>query len=330
MYQLIANGLAFSRRTRDVHGPHAARLATFGLAAVMVVLSVFAIWGSLSSYRAGNAAKRFSELSGAFEQARFAVATEESLERKYRLEPGAEVRDRHRAAGASLLGALERARLLGEPADAALIRDVLAMHVEYLLAIDHMFAAIDAGDTAAANEIDAAEVDPQFDAMEARVVAAADARHAVSVQHLDDLADVQTSVLAATPFVFALGLGLVGLFELILRVQRRRADEAITHEAVAARRGEKRFRALVQNASDVVLICSRAGTITYQSPAAETVWGYAAEGMVGRSLWGRCIPTTGRRSRSFCSNCKPRREPPGAASCACMTPATPGATWRSS
>src|SRR5450432_4259720 len=128
----------------------------------MVVLSIFAILGSLSIYRAGNAAKRFSELSAAFEQARFAVATEESLERKYRLEPGQEVRDRHRAAGASLLFALERARVLGEPVDGTLIRDVLAMHVEYMYAIDHMFAAIDAGDTTVANEIDAAEVDPRF------------------------------------------------------------------------------------------------------------------------------------------------------------------------
>jgi PAS domain S-box-containing protein len=256
----------------------------------MVVLSVFAIWGSLSTYRAGNAAKQFSELSDALDQAHFAVATEESLERKYRLEPSPEVRAGHRAAAAALMIALERARVLGQPADGALIRDVLAMHAEYLLAIEHMFAAIDTGDTVAANEIDGAEVDSRFDAMEARVVAGADAHHAVSVQRLNDLADAQASALVATPFVFALGMGLVGLFELILRAHRRRADEAIKHEATAARRSENRFRALVQNASDVVLICARAGTITYQSPTAETAWGYAADGMVGGTLLAAVHP----------------------------------------
>ena len=283
----------------------------------MVVLAVFAVWGSLSTYQAGNAAKQFSELSDAFEQARFAVATEESLERKYRLEPSAKVRERHREAAAALSAALDRARRLGEAADGVLIGEVLAMHAEYLRAIEHMFAAIDAADTAAANQIDEAEVDPRFDAMEARVVAAADAHHVAAVRRLDDLADVQTSVLLATPLVFALGMGLVGLFELILRAQRRRAEEAITSEARAARRSERRFRALVQNASDVVLICGGAGTITYQSPTAETAWGYAADGMVGRSLAEPVHPDDRPRSASCWSNCRPHRGQRGLPSCGC-------------
>jgi hypothetical protein len=170
--------MASSRGARGVYGPVVAHLATLGLASVMVVLSVFAVWGSLSTYRAGSVVKQFSELSDAFAQARFAVATEESLERKYRLEPSAQVRDAHREASAALSAALARVRAVGEPADGLLIADVLAMHDDYLRAIDHMFAAIDAGDTARANAIDAAEVDPRFDVMESRVVAAADARHA--------------------------------------------------------------------------------------------------------------------------------------------------------
>jgi hypothetical protein len=75
-------------------------LASFGLASVLIVLSIVAVWGELSTNRAANAAKRFSELSDAFEQARFAVAAEESLNRKYRLQPSAEVLGRHREAAA--------------------------------------------------------------------------------------------------------------------------------------------------------------------------------------------------------------------------------------
>jgi PAS domain S-box-containing protein len=41
---------------------------------------------------------------------------------------------------------------------------------------------------------------------------------------------------------------------------------------------------LVQNASDVVLICTAEGTVTYQSPTAETNWGYAAGGLLRKSL----------------------------------------------
>ena len=42
------------------------------------------------------------------------------------------------------------------------------------------------------------------------------------------------------------------------------------------RRSERRFRSIIQHSSDAVLICAPAGAITYQSPAAETMWGYAA------------------------------------------------------
>lgn len=290
MRQPITFGKAFFHRARGGYGLGAGYFASFGLASVLIVLSIFVMWGALSTYRAGNAAKHFSELRDAFEQARFAVAAEESLNRKYRLEPSAEVRGRHHEAATSLLAALERARVVGEPADGVLISDVLAMHKEYLLAIDRMFAAVDAGDTTRANEMDRTEVDPRFDNMEARIFAASDAHHVAAVQRLDELAYVQTNVLAATMFAFALGMGLVVFFKFILRAQRRRAEEAITRETNAARRSEKRFRALVQNASDVVLICTSEGTVTYQSPTAETNWGYASDELVGRPLFAVVNP----------------------------------------
>ena len=63
--------------------------------------------GGLSTNRAARQADRLSRLSDAYQQARFAVAAEESLERKYRLEPGPEVRTRYQQAAASLLAALE-------------------------------------------------------------------------------------------------------------------------------------------------------------------------------------------------------------------------------
>jgi diguanylate cyclase (GGDEF)-like protein len=216
-------GAALAQRT--------GHFATFGLVGVLIVLSIFALWGELSTNRAANEAKRFSELSDAFEQARFAVAAEESLNRKYRLQPSAEVLGRHREAAVSLSAALERARGLGEPADRSLISDVLAIHKEYLRSIDRMFAAVDAGDKTRANELDRTEVDPKFDDMEAQVFAASGAHRAAAVQHLNELAHVQTSVLAVTLCAFAIGIGLVILFDFILRVTRR---------------NDHRFRALVR------------------------------------------------------------------------------------
>jgi diguanylate cyclase (GGDEF)-like protein/PAS domain S-box-containing protein len=290
--QAITSVMAVFHHAKGEYSRTWARLASFGLAGVLVVLSIFAFWGAFSTYRAGNAAKHFSELSDAFDDANAAVAAEESLERKYRLEPSAEVRGGHHKAAVSLLTALDRAQAIGEPADRALINDVLAMHADYLLAIDHMFAAIDAGDVVRANEIDGTEVDPRFDTMEAQVAAASTAHHAAAARRLDELAYVQKGVLVATPLVFALGIGLVVFFDFFLRAQRRRADEIV-------RRSEKRFRALVQNASDVVLICTSEGSVTYQSPSAGTVWGYAADGLLGRPFLAVVHPDDQPAFREF-------------------------------
>jgi diguanylate cyclase (GGDEF)-like protein len=149
----------------------------------------------------------------------------------------------HHAAATSLLTALERARVLGGPADGVLIGDLLAIHKEYLLSIDRMFAAVDAGNIVHANELDRTDVDLKFDDMEARVFAAADGHHAAAVRRLDELAYVQTSVIAVTICAFAIGMGLVIFFEIVLRAQRARADQTLVQERMVVRRSEDRFRA---------------------------------------------------------------------------------------
>ena len=282
--QTKRNGNSFFSLTREVYGSSAPRFASLGLASVLILLSLFAVWGALSTYRAGNAAKHFDQLSDAFDDARSAVAAEESLERKYRLEPSVDVRRRHLAAADNLRAQLTRARAEGEPGDGTLIDNVLMLHSEYLLAIDQMFASVDDGNTTLANKIDETEVDPRFDAMETLVIAAADAHRADALRHLDELTYVQKSVLVATPIGFVIGMGLVMFFSRILRSQQRREEQAMKTEATAVKRSEKRFRALVQNASDVVLICSAEGSVTYQSQTAETIWGYASNSLVGNTL----------------------------------------------
>src|ERR1700712_5379597 len=90
-----------------------ARFASAMLTLVLVTLSACAFFGAYFSYRAGSAVKYATEVSDAFEEARYSVGAEESLERKYRLESSPEVRAQHGEAGASLLASLGRVRALG-------------------------------------------------------------------------------------------------------------------------------------------------------------------------------------------------------------------------
>src|SRR6266542_45703 len=58
-------------------------------------------------------------------------------------------------------------------------------------------------------------------------------------------------------------------------IRRKRAEQAV-------QASEKRFRALIEHAYDIVLLLSAEGTILYASPSVERVLGYAPEEVIGR------------------------------------------------
>ncbi|HEX8273136.1 MAG TPA: PAS domain S-box protein [Longimicrobiaceae bacterium] len=60
--------------------------------------------------------------------------------------------------------------------------------------------------------------------------------------------------------------------------ERRVAEEAL-------RRSEERFRALIENASDLITILEPDGTIRYQSPAVEPLFGYTQDELVGENAF---------------------------------------------
>src|SRR6185437_15058452 len=73
---------------RSAGGFGKGRLAKLGLLVVLIGLTGFAVSGAVLSYRYGAIARQAAEVGDAFEQARHGISEEESLERKYRLEPG--------------------------------------------------------------------------------------------------------------------------------------------------------------------------------------------------------------------------------------------------
>ena len=74
-------------------------------------------------------------------------------------------------------------------------------------------------------------------------------------------------------------------FELLMVIrditERKRAEEAL-------RREEKYFRALIENASDAIVIVDRDGTVRYHSPSHQRLLGYTAEERIGQRMWD-CI-----------------------------------------
>jgi len=199
-------------------------VSTVGLVTILCGLSGYAIWASQATSRLAARTTLTVQLSDYYEHAAAAVAAEESLERKYRLEPGSGVRARYDSAAADLQAALTAVVAHGSAGDGQVARRELDAHAIYLTSIVRMFAAIDRGEQAEALRIDGQEVDPRFDAVSDAVSVAAREHHDAAVRALADMHDLATVTSRATPVVFAVGLVLVALFSAALRRVRRLLD----------------------------------------------------------------------------------------------------------
>ena len=94
------------------------------------------------------------------------------------------------------------------------------------------------------------------------------------------------ALVASSLLVTMIWLALGGASR-VLAAQNRRLQEQATTEGlllVDLRRSEERFRSLVQNASDGVVVLGEDGLIRYESPAVERILGRRAEDGIGRRV----------------------------------------------
>lgn len=78
---------------------------------------------------------------------------------------------------------------------------------------------------------------------------------------------------------------LVSISWIFRRFGQDRYDSAyLTNENIFLRRSEKRFRSLIQNASEVVIIFDREGLALYVSPVVRRVWGCTPESLLARPI----------------------------------------------
>lgn len=93
------------------------RMASVGLAGVLIFLAAFSIWGAHVSSSAADSVKRTIEIRRAFDSVREAVASEQSLERQYRLEPSPAHEAAFDAATASFEKYVQRVNEIGSARD---------------------------------------------------------------------------------------------------------------------------------------------------------------------------------------------------------------------
>jgi diguanylate cyclase (GGDEF)-like protein/PAS domain S-box-containing protein len=95
------------------------------------------------------------------------------------------------------------------------------------------------------------------------------------------------ALVAASLLLVGLVLAFAGASALLARQNRRLRERAASEEVLTAdlRSSEERFRSLVRNSADVILIASADGTIKYESPAVARVLGHDPGARQGTSLF---------------------------------------------
>ncbi len=199
------------------------RLASGALVLLLLGVSGFAIWSSRVTAAAARAAVVATTLSDHYSRAEGAVVATQSLERKYRLEPGSDVQAGYHAATSDLLAALALVKRDGDQSDRVRVEQILTLHRQYFAAIGRLFTAVDNGDNQAVLAIEAVE-DPLFDAIVQAPGPEDETHHAEALRQLGHLRSVERLTGQLTPAVILAGLLLALLLTSITRAHRRLLD----------------------------------------------------------------------------------------------------------
>ena len=203
------------------------RLGMGLIAATLVGLISVVIVGSTAINRVTQDTQRSVLLSTAYQHAAAGLAAEQSLERKYRLEPGPRPLAACAAAKRDVGQALEQIRRLGTREDQELVAAVAAEHAQYAVVALLLFKAVDRLDEGPViSAIDSGQVDPISGAMQTEVYGAAARHEANAVRQVATSRRTGRVVLGLDIATLVIGLGLIlaGVMSLARSQRRLRAQ----------------------------------------------------------------------------------------------------------
>lgn len=169
--------------------------------------------------------------------------------------------------------------LLARGLDPAMVRSLEESFHAYSRAVVEKFRLLDRGDLAQMRQVESTRVTPAYERF-VQALADANAHYDLTVTRTRRW--VRLSIMG----LVAATVGIMGLMIFVLERARGKAKlELVEVEQAALRRSEERFRSLVQNASDLVLIVDGQGRIAYASDSAVTLTGFTASMLLGTPLF---------------------------------------------
>jgi diguanylate cyclase (GGDEF)-like protein/putative nucleotidyltransferase with HDIG domain len=161
-------------------------------------------------------------IAGVYQDARFWVGQDESLERKYRVEPSLQALALHKQSGERLIADVRTiAKLEGTPAAGNWAARLLVRHREYEAATARMFAATRAGNVGLVERLDHTVTDPIFTAIEREVFGGASRTARKATAQNAELRKDESSAFNAGLIAIVLAVGLAAVMRFVIGRYRR-------------------------------------------------------------------------------------------------------------
>lgn len=196
--------------------------ATLMLIVVLLLSAAFSFYASTATTAAAIYAQRERAWSIRYVNARYAIADERSIDRKYQLYPSAAVARARRKAETEVARILDALATSGPPQHASEARYLAKLNVRYVAAARSLFDAISAGQLQRSALIDRIEIEPTYSTMENRINERLNMQREKTDRAVGDLEKTQRYVIRIAIGLSLLGLGSVFAFLFIIATYRKR------------------------------------------------------------------------------------------------------------
>lgn len=284
MDHIVATGSATQRQTAPAWLRRIAWVAPLGAGLAQAGIVAVVLGCALLTYRQIGLLERADAAAGMAAEAERLFARQHTLAREYRITPGEAQRSLYEEARAAAEDSLRRMRGAGIVLDPAAVEDELALDDRYNRGVARLFSAVDAGNAATAQAVEATEVSPGFLRLSSLVRSAAARLDTEARTRVAALARAHTLTLVVVPLVLLLGIGATALSWLAVRALTRLDRSELAARALEASDNERRARRIVQAAPDLMLVCAANGLIRSHNLVAATAWRFKAPDLVGHGV----------------------------------------------
>ncbi len=156
------------------------------------------------------------------------------------------------------------------------LQKFLQLHKQYNVAVDKEFKLLATGQISQAIIIDEENVDPAYEKLSAEILKL-DTDYSKQKQQASQIAE------RGSALVLLVSAGLIGILFWKFIQAREVAQLAVAEQKILSQ-SEERFRSLVQNASDVILVIDSQAEISYVTASSHRVLGYLPEDLVGTNV----------------------------------------------